>query len=61
MADLAERLEVDDVPRLKRYYQRLEGGILDPRRVDERVWEALRELFVTNVRAIVRPLTTHDG
>jgi hypothetical protein len=61
VADLAERLEVDDVPRLKRYYQRLEGGILDPRRVDERVWEALRELFVTNVRAIVRPLTTTTG
>ena len=61
VADLAERLEVDDVPRLKRYYQRLEGGILDPRRVDERVWEALRELFVTNVRAIVRPLATTTG
>jgi hypothetical protein len=61
VADLAERLDVDDVPRLKRYYQRLEGGILDPRRVDERVWEALRELFVTNVRAIVRPLTTMTG
>jgi hypothetical protein len=61
VADLAERLRVDDVPRLKRYYQRLEGGTLDPRPVDERVWEALRELFVTNVRAIVRPLTTRTG
>jgi hypothetical protein len=61
VADLAERLEVDDVPRLKSYYQRLEGGILDPRRVDERVWEALRGLFLTNVRAIVRPLTTMTG
>ncbi|HET9287694.1 MAG TPA: hypothetical protein VFO26_09065 [Gaiella sp.] len=61
VADLAERLDVDDVPRLKSYYQRLEGGILDPRRVDERVWEALRGLFLTNVRAIVRPLTTTTG
>jgi hypothetical protein len=61
VADLAERLEVDDVPRLKRYYQRLEGGVLDPRPVDERVWDALRELFATNVRAIIRPLTTPSG
>jgi hypothetical protein len=61
VSDLAERLDVDDLPRLKRYYQRLEGGTLDPGAVDQRVWDALRELFVTNVRAIVRPVTTQTG
>jgi hypothetical protein len=61
VAELAERLDVEDVPRLKRYYQRLEGGTLDPRPVDQRVWDALRGLFVTNVRAIVRPVTTPTG
>jgi hypothetical protein len=61
VSDLAERLEVDDLPRLKRYYQRLEGGTLDPAPVDQRVWDALRDLFVTNVRAIVRPVTTPTG
>lgn len=61
VADLAERLSVDDLPRLKRYYQRLEGATLDPRRIDQRVWDALRGLFATNVRAIVRPVTTTGG
>lgn len=61
MSDLAERLDVEDLPRLKRYYQRLESGTLDPGPVDQRVWDALRELFVTNVRAIVRPVTTPTG
>lgn len=61
VSDLAERLEVDDIPRLRRYYQRLEGGTLDPGPVDQRVWDALRDLFVTNVRAIVRPVTTPTG
>lgn len=61
VSDLAERLDVEDLPRLKRYYQRLESGTLDPGPVDQRVWDALRELFVTNVRAIVRPVTTPTG
>jgi hypothetical protein len=61
VSDLAERLDVEDLPRLKRYYQRLEGGTLDPGPVDQRVWDALRDLFVTNVRAIVRPVTTRTG
>jgi hypothetical protein len=61
VSDLAQRLDVDDLPRLKRYYQRLEGGTLDPGPVDQRVWDALRDLFVTNVRAIVRPVTTQTG
>ena len=59
--DLAARLEVDDRARLKRYYQRLEGGVLDPHRVDQRVWDVLRDLFGTNVRNLIRPLVTREG
>jgi hypothetical protein len=32
-------------PKVKRYYQRLEQGLLDPRGVSERVWEAVRRLI----------------
>lgn len=59
--DLAARLDVDDRPRLRRYYQRLEGGVLDPHRIDERVWNALQELFATSVRNLIRPLVTRQG
>lgn len=59
--DLAARLDLDDRPRLRRYYQRLEGGILDPHRIDERVWNALQELFATSVRNLIRPLVTRQG
>jgi hypothetical protein len=61
VAELASRLGVKDTPRLKRYYQRLEVGTLDPRPVDERVWDALRAIFATSVRAIIRPVTTPEG
>ena len=61
VAALGARLGVKDVPRLRRYYQRLETGVLDTRPVDERVWEALRDVFAANVRAIVRPVTTSSG
>lgn len=37
-----------------RYYHELEAGLLEPRGVDTRVWEALRELFGTDVRAVAR-------
>ena len=59
--DLAARLEVDDRPRLKRYYQQLEGGVLDPHPIDERVWDALRDVFSTSVRNLIRPLVTRQG
>ena len=59
--DLAVRLEVDDLPRLKRYYQQLEGGVLDPHPIDERVWDALRGVFSTSVRNLIRPLVTRRG
>jgi hypothetical protein len=61
VAGLADTLGVDDRARLKRYYQRLEGGLLDPHRVDQRVWDALRGLFATNVRNVVRPVATGAG
>lgn len=59
--DLALRLEVDDRARLRRYYQRLEGGVLDPHPIDERVWEALQGVFATSVRTLIRPLVTRQG
>ncbi|HEY1318215.1 MAG TPA: hypothetical protein VGF10_13410 [Gaiella sp.] len=59
--DLAVRLEVDDRPRLRRYYQRLEGGVLDPHRIDELVWNALQAVFDTSVRNLIRPLVTRQG
>ena len=59
--ELAARLEIDDRPRLRRYYQRLEGGVLDPHRVDERVWAALQAMFETSVRNLIRPLVTRRG
>ncbi len=39
---------------MKRYYQRLEGGLLEPRRVDQRVFDALAETLrasLADVRA----------
>jgi hypothetical protein len=41
---LAKQLDVDDSKRtkLKSYYQRLEGGLLEPAGVSRRVWEALK-------------------
>ncbi len=40
---------------MARYYHELQAGLLEPRRVDTRAWEALRELFDTDVRALTRP------
>jgi hypothetical protein len=59
--ELASRLDVDDRPRLRRYYQRLAGGVLDPHKIDERVWEALQTVFETSVRNLIRPLVTRQG
>jgi hypothetical protein len=43
VAQLGDALQVDAArrPRLKWQYQRLEGGVLDPAGVAERVWQAL--------------------
>jgi hypothetical protein len=44
---LVERLEVDKSKRekLKRYYQRLEGGLLDASRVSGKVWDVLASVI----------------
>ena len=35
----------DARPKVRRYYQRLEGGVLDPSRVAASVWEAITEVL----------------
>jgi hypothetical protein len=44
---LVEQLEVDESKRakLKSYYQRLEGGLLDPAAVNRRVWAVLKNML----------------
>jgi hypothetical protein len=46
--DAAKRSKVRD------YYHRLESGLLDPDRIDHRVYDALGRLFGTHVRALAR-------
>ena len=50
---------VDDV--VDELAARLEGGVLDPHRIDERVWEALHTVYETSVRNLIRPLVTRQG
>jgi hypothetical protein len=52
---LAKTLHVADVARLQGYYQRLEGGLLDPERVDVRVWNALETVLDAPARALAQP------
>ena len=52
---LAAELGVGDSDRLRRYYQRLEGSVLDPARVDGKVWDALERILRAPVRNLVRP------
>ena len=47
-------LSPDREPKVARYYHELEGGLLEPRGVDARVWDALRELLGTDVRSLAR-------
>ena len=44
---LVSRLGLDrrKRPKVKRYYQRLEGGLLDPRGVGDRVWRVLADVL----------------
>ena len=59
-ARVAKALRVDDVvdaivaackirpdarPKVRRYYQQLEGGVLDPSRVAASVWDAITEVL----------------
>jgi hypothetical protein len=47
-------LSRDREPKVARYYHELEAGLLPPRGVDARVWDALRELLGTDVRSLAR-------
>jgi hypothetical protein len=40
--------------KVRDYYHRLESGLLDPDRVDGRVYETLGRIFKTHVRALAR-------
>lgn len=37
-------------PKVARYYHKVEGGLLDSRRIDARVWQALEQVFGKDVR-----------
>jgi hypothetical protein len=52
---LAKALQVADVTRLQGYYQRLEGGLLDPGRVDGRVWNALETILDAPASVLAQP------
>jgi hypothetical protein len=53
-------LDVKKEPKVADYYHQLEGGLLEPRGVDRRVWDALAETFKTRVDDLVtwRPRPT---
>jgi hypothetical protein len=48
---LVERLGLDRAKRakVKRYYHELEGGLLEPKRVDQRVWDVLAAAYGTAI------------
>ena len=69
-ARVAKALKVDDVvdaivtackvrpearPKVRRYYQQLEGGILDPSRVATSVWDAITTLLERPRAALLAP------
>jgi hypothetical protein len=43
------RLDVDAAAKVRRYYEALESGLLEPARVDRRVWAGLAELLGARV------------
>lgn len=51
---LAKVLTVKDRAKLKARYQQLEGGLLDPRRVSERLWDALAGAVDPSAREAAR-------
>jgi hypothetical protein len=71
-ARVAKALKVDDVveaivseceldpearPRVRRYYQQLEGGVLDPSRVAASVWDAITGLLGRSRGVLSAPVT----
>src|SRR6266480_1484333 len=45
--------DVKKEQKVEGYYHQLEGGLLEPRGVDQRVWEALAQTFKTRVDDLV--------
>jgi hypothetical protein len=56
VAALIDELELDrsKSDKVREYYHRLESGLLDPERVDRRVYAALARLFKTAVHELAR-------
>jgi hypothetical protein len=46
-------LDAKKEPKVADYYHQLEGGLLEPRGVDRRVWDALAETFKTRLDDLV--------
>lgn len=47
-------LSPDREQKVARYYHELEAGLLEPRGVDARVWDALRQVLGADVRSLAR-------
>lgn len=71
-----QRLKIDDIvdsimsacqlpaasrPKVRRYYQMLEGGTLDPRGVAARVWDALADALGRRVEELARAASAGPG
>jgi hypothetical protein len=55
------QLPADSRGKVRRYYQMLEGGTLDPRRVASRVWDALADTFGRRVEGLARAASAAPG
>jgi hypothetical protein len=55
------QLPADSRGKVRRYYQMLEGGNLDTRRVASRVWDALEDTFGRRVEGLARAASAAPG
>jgi hypothetical protein len=55
------QLPADSHAKVRRYYQMLEGGVLDPHGVATRVWDALAAAFGRPVEALARAASSTPG
>ena len=46
----------DARPKVRRYYQQLEGGVLDPSRVAASVWDAITEVLGRSRASLTAPI-----
>jgi hypothetical protein len=49
------KIQPDARPKVRRYYQQLEGGVLDPSRVAVSVWDAITELLGRSRASLTAP------